>query len=218
MRTETKARLDLTGITGLVLNNAQLADPTNEYTLKIKAITDKGVKMTPEEREQKEALQWTGSLYLGADGSLVFPGRNFIRAFRDVAPTFKAGADIDRGGVMITETELTIFHDGPGELRDDKTGLRFGPVDRKQMYDDPKGRYRFRTVVNGNPTKGPKGGKVVSMRPVLPVWSMSLTVIVFADILGWDKFKSIVDAAGVQGIGNARKLGYGRFSTVVTEL
>ena len=96
MRTETKARLDLTGITGLVLNNAQLADPTCEYTLKIKAITDKGVKMTPEEREQKEALQWTGSLYIGALDDLVFPGRNFIRAFRDVAPTFKAGADIDR--------------------------------------------------------------------------------------------------------------------------
>jgi len=216
MRTETKARLDLTGITGLVLNNAQLADPTSEYTLKIKAITDKGVKMTPEEREQKEALQWTGSLYLSADGSLVFPGRNFIRAFRDVAPTFKAGADIDRGGVMITETELAILHDGPAELTDKVTGLRHGPVDRKRMYDDS--RFRFRTVVNGNPTKGPKGGKVVSMRPVLPAWGMSLTVVVFADILGWDKFKNIVDAAGVQGIGNARKLGYGRFNAKITEL
>lgn len=216
MRTETKARLDLAGITGLVLNNAQLADPTNEFTLKIKAITDKGVKMTPEEREQKEALQWAGSLYLGADGSLIFPGRNFIRAFRDVAPTFKAGVDIDRGGVMITETELAIYHDGPAELKDPKSGLRSGPVDRAAMYDNP--RYRFRTVVNGNPTKGPKGGKVVSMRPVLPTWAMSLTVVVFADILGWDKFKQIVDAAGVQGIGNARKLGYGRFSTEITQL
>ena len=95
MRTQTKARLDLTGVTGLVLNNAQLADPTNEYTIKIKTITDKGVKMTPEDREQREALQWTGSLYLDAEGALIFPGRNFIRAFRDVAPTFKAGADIE---------------------------------------------------------------------------------------------------------------------------
>jgi hypothetical protein len=216
LRTETKARLDLTGITGLVLNNAQLADPTNEYTLKIKAITDKGAKMTPEEREQKEALQWAGSLYLGADGSIVFPGRNFIRAFRDVAPTFRSGAEIDRGGVMITETELPIFHDGPAKFNDAKTGLRSGPVDRQEMYDDP--RFKFRTVVNGNPTKGPKGGKVVSMRPVLPRWAMSLTVVVFADILGWDKFKQIVDAAGVQGIGNARKLGYGRFGAEITEL
>ena len=47
---------------------------------------------------------------------------------------------------------------------------------------------------------------------------MSLTVVVFADILGWDKFKQIVDAAGVQGIGNARKLGYGRFGAEITEL
>ena len=67
-RTQTKARLDLTGVTGLVLNNAQLADPTNEYTIKIKAITDKGVKMTPEDREQREALEWTGSLYLDGRG------------------------------------------------------------------------------------------------------------------------------------------------------
>jgi len=216
MRTETKARLDLTGITGLVLNNAQLADPTCDFTLRIKAITDKGVKMTPEEREQKEALQWAGSLYLGADGSLVFPGRNFIRAFRDVAPTFKAGADIDRGGVMVSETEVQILHGGPADLKDAATGLRYGPVDRKTMYEDPQ--YRFRAVVNGNPTKGPKGGKVVSMRPVLPVWAMSITVIVFADILGWDKFTKIADAAGVQGIGNARKLGYGRFAATVTQL
>jgi hypothetical protein len=216
VRTQTKARLDLTGVTGLVLNNAQLADPTNEFTVKIKAITDKGVKMTPEDREQREALQWTGSLYLDATGALIFPGRNFIRAFRDVAPTFKAGADIDRGGVMVIETEVPILHDGPGELADKPTGLRCGPVDRRKMYDDP--RFRFRTVVNGNPTKGPKGGKVVSMRPVLPVWGMSLTVVVFSDVLGWDKFKSIVEAAGAQGIGNARKLGYGRFNTQVTEL
>lgn len=216
MRTQTKARLDLTGVTGLVLNNAQLADPTNEYTLKIRAITDKGTKMTPEDREIKESLQWTGSLYLDAAGALVFPGRNFIRAFRDVAPPFRAGADIDRGGVMIIETEVPILHDGPGELTDKATGMHYGSVDRRKMYDDP--RFRFRTVVNGNPTKGPKGGKVVSMRPVLPVWAMSLTVVVFSDILGWDKFKSIVEAAEAQGVGNARKLGYGRFNAQVTEL
>jgi len=215
VRTQTKARLDLTGLTGLVLNNAHLADPTNDFTVKIKAITDKGVKMTPEDREQREALQWTGSLYLDAAGALVFPGRNFIRAFRDVAPTFKAGADIDRGGVMVLETEVPILHDGPGELAD-RTGLRHGPVDRRIMYDNP--RFRFRTVVNGNPTKGPKGGKVVAMRPVLPVWAMSLTVVVFSDILGWDKFRAILDAAGVQGVGNARKLGYGRFTAQVAEL
>lgn len=202
MRTETKAQLDLTGVTPLIVNNAQLADPTCQYTMEIKAITDKGVRMTPEEREQKEALQWAGSLYLADDGSLVFPGRNFLRAFRDVAPTFKAGADIDRGGVMIADTEVVTQHDGPS--------------DRRQLWENP--RYRFRTVVNGNPTKGPKGGKVVSMRPVFPVWGMSVTVVVFADILGWDKFEKIIDAAGAQGIGNARKLGYGRFTTKVTKL
>ena len=216
MRTQTKARLDLTGITGLVLNNAQLADPTNEFTIKIKAITDKGVKQTPEDREAKEALEWTGSLYLDSKGSLIFPGRNFIRAFRDVAPPFKAGADIDRGGVMVIETELPILHDGPAELSDKPTGLHHGPVDRRVMYDDA--RYRFRAIVNGNPTKGPKGGKVARMRPILPIWAMSLTVVVFSDILGWDKFKNIVDAAGAQGIGNARKLGYGRFTANVVEL
>lgn len=202
MRTETKARLELTGQTPLVLNNAQLADPTNEYTLQIRAITDKGVKMTPEEREQKEALQWRGSLYLDDAGHVVFPGRSFIRAFRDVAPTFKEGASIDRGGVMIAEAEIPVQHDGPTDLR--------------ELYKNMK--HRFRTVVNGNPTKGPKGGKVTYMRPIFPVWSMSLTVVVFADILGWDKFEKIVDAAGAQGIGNARKLGYGRFTAKVTKL
>lgn len=202
MRTETKARLDLTGLTPLVLNNAQLADPTNDYALKIKHITDKGVRMTAEEREQKEALQWAGSLYLDDSGRIVFPGRNFIRAFRDVAPAFKLGANIDRGGVMIPESEILVDYGGP--------------ADRKALWENPK--YRFRTVVNGNPTRGPKGGKVTSMRPIFPDWAMSFTVVVFADILGWDDFLRIVDAAGAQGIGNARKLGCGRFTAKVTKL
>jgi hypothetical protein len=202
MRTETKARLDLTGMTPLVVNNARLADPTDSIAVQIKHITDKGVRMTAEEREQKEALQWAGSLYLSDDDQVVFPGRNFIRAFRDVAPAFKLGANIDRGGVMILEPEIAVQHDGPQS--------------RKALWENP--RYRFRTVVNGNPTRGPKGGKVTSMRPIFPVWSMSLTAVVFADILGWDDFLRIVDAAGAQGIGNARKLGYGRFTAKVTQL
>jgi len=202
MRTETKARLDLTGITPLVINNAHLADTTNYYAIEIKKITDKGVRMTPEEREQKEALQWTGSLYLDDDGGLIFPARNLLRGLSDASRSFKLGAAMDRGGVMFLETEVPLSHDGP--------------ADRKALYQNA--RYRFRTVVNGNPTRGPKGGKVTSMRPIFPVWAMSMTAVVFADILGWDDFLRVVDAAGAQGIGNARKLGYGRFTAKVTKL
>ena len=202
MRTETKARLDLTGITPLVLNNAQLADPTNYYAIEIKKITDKGVRMTPEEREQKEALQWTGSLYLDDDGRIVFPCRNLLRGIENAARGVRLGANIERGGVMFVETEVPVEHDGPR--------------DRKALWENPK--YRFRAVVNGNPTRGPKGGKVVSMRPVFPVWAMTMTAVVFADILGWDDFLRVLDLAGAQGIGNARKLGYGRFNTKITKL
>jgi hypothetical protein len=202
MRTETKARLDLAGVTPLVLNNAHLADPTTYYAIEIKKITDKGNRMTPEEREQKEALQWTGSLYLDDAGQIVFPTRNLLRGIGDAAKGVRLGANVDRGGVMFTETEVPVQHDGPS--------------DRKALWEDPK--YRFRTVVNGNPTRGPKGGKVVSMRPIFPTWAMTMTAVVFADILGWDDFLRVLDLSGAQGIGNARKLGYGRFTVKVTKL
>lgn len=202
MRTETKARLDLTGITPLVLNNAELADPDSYYATEIKKITDKRNKMTPEEREQKEALQWRGSLYLGEDDALVLPAPNLLASLTEAARTFKKGQLIERGGVMVTETEAPIQYDGPTDL--------------KALYEDH--RFRFRTVVNGNPTRGRNGGKVVSMRPQFPTWTVSYTVVVFADILGWDDFLRIADAAGATGVGNARKLGRGRFSARVVKL
>ena len=215
MKTQVKGRLDLTGVTPLVINNIELADDAYEFTAKIKEITDKGKRgrMTPEMREQKEALQWRGSLYPG--DSIIFPARNFIRAFRDAAGAFSKTPAIDRGGVAVTDVEIQVLHDGPAELIDKDTGLRYGPVDWKAMYDSP--RYRFRTIVNGNPTSGKKA-MIPAMRPIFPVWAMSLSVIVFTDILGWEDFQKILDTASVQGIGNGRKLGYGKFDVKVTEL
>ena len=215
MRNQVKARLEITGLTPLVINNIEMADSEGyEYARLAKEITSKPAKSrTPEMSEQLHALEWRGSFY--ESDSIVFPGRNFIRAITDAARGFKQGASIDRGAVAVTEVEIPVLHDGPALSYDKATGLSYGTVDYKAMYQNK--RYRFRSVVNKNPASGKKA-MVPTMRPILPVWAMSVTVVVFTEILGWDKFVQIIEAAGAQGIGNGRKLGFGKFDVVVQQL
>lgn len=200
MQTSARAEIELTGVSPLVLNNIRLADPTDPVVIKIKEITSKPRK-TPEDLANKEELQWRGSLYLDANGNLIFPVRNILKGISEAARGFKLGPAVERGGVGFIEVEVPLIHDGPD--------------DPAKLWED--GRYRFRTIVNGNPSSRNRA-MVPSMRPIFPVWSLKLSALVFTDILGWDDFIKTTDATGAQGIGNARKLGMGKFEAKVTRL
>lgn len=201
METAIKARLTLTGISPLVLNNGQLADPTNEYTIQIAQIVSKGTRRTPEEREQEELLTWRGSLYV-TDGQLVFPVNAILRSFeRGGVLAGKLGTKTV-AGVIATQTEVPLDYEGPREL--DKLAA--------------DSRFRFRTLVNPNPSSAKKG-KVPRMRPIFPSWSLTVEVIVMSEALGWDDFCRVVRLAGqMEGIGNARKLGMGRYEVEIKKL
>lgn len=200
MQTSARAEVELTGVSPLVLNNIRLADPTDPITMQVKEINSKPRK-TPEDMANREELQWHGSLYLDVGGRLVFPVRSVMKAIADAAKGFKLGAAVERGGVGFREVEVPLIHDGPD--------------DPAKLWADEK--YRFRTIVNGNPSARNRA-MVPSMRPIFPIWSLKLNALVFTEILGWDSFIKIVDAAGAQGIGNARKLGMGKFEAKVTRL
>jgi hypothetical protein len=45
-----------------------------------------------------------------------------------------------------------------------------------------------------------------------------VTVLVLTELINWDAFCKVIDLAGNVGVGNARKIGYGRFDVQITKL
>jgi hypothetical protein len=199
------ARVVLIGTTPLVLDNIEHADPEDPIAREIKAITGKGKDMTDEDRRRKDWLSYNASLYLAPapDGSkrVVIPWVNINRALRTGA--FRVGGTSASGkadgGVASGTLEFPLLHSGP--------------ADPSKLYDDEA--FRLRKMVNKSPAG--KKAMVPSVRPRFPEWSLEMTLIVFNEIIGWDLFERVVAATGTAtGIGNARKLGYGRFTAEVT--
>jgi hypothetical protein len=194
-----RAHVVLTGTTGLVLNNIRLADPEDPVVIERKQITGKR-QMTSEDRERAEFLQWNGSLYEEA-GQIIFPVVNVLRSVQSIAAAFRDKTRVERGVSSAGAVSVPLQYNGPSDLQ--------------KLYEDP--RFRFRTMVNGNPSSGKKA-MVPSLRPVFPEWRIELGLIVFNDVLGWDQFAKYVELAGSgEGIGNARKLGYGRFTAEISK-
>jgi hypothetical protein len=214
-----EARVVLTGKpgNGLVLDNIDTADPENEVNQLVKAITDKKGQMTDEDRKRKDRLAYQGALYLNADKTgLVLPYRCIKRALRSgaylvggTALSGKVNAGVESTGLL--EFPINYY---ASSLEPGKTLPPAGPPPTA-LYDNE--RYRLRLMVNKNPSG--KKTMVPSVRPVLPDWSMELTLTVFNEIVGWDAFVRALEVTGESvGIGNARQLGYGRFHTSVTKI
>ena len=211
LKTHTRARITMNGLTPFVMNNIEHADPEDQLDIEIKALTAKGSKMTPEERAQRDALRWRASLYLGDNGQLVFPARHLIVALSEAAAGIsKKTAIIERGAFAPAELEMQFRYETP-----DGTFSGGAPADLRALYVP---RYTFRAMVNGNPSGGRRKSMVPLVRPIFPRWSMATDLIVYHSEIGWDEFTSVVEATGRVGIGNARKIGMGRFSAELTAM
>lgn len=195
------AQVEITGTTGLVLDNIDSMDPDGKIAREIKKITDKS-EMTEEDRYRKDRLSYSGSLYLDSERNLVLPWRCIKRAL--ISGAYQIGSTSLAGkmdkGVESSATEFALNYTGP---------------EPDKMFDDEQ--FRLRLMVNKNPTG--KKAMVPSVRPILPKWDLTCKVNVFNGIIGWDKFTESIKATGLLiGVGNARKLGYGRFAANVTKL
>ena len=209
MQAYKRARIELIGRSpGLVLNSSELADDTNRYTVQLKEVIGKikqTKNVTDELRERKDLLQWRGSLGdLYTDGAGIFvPAVNLFRATVMAARELNLGTKIEERGAITFETDrLDIRHDGPGD-------------DVSKLYADA--RYRLRIPANPNPSARKKLLLPV-MRPVFPVWRSEVTALMLTELIDWDKFCKVIELTGNGGIGNARKIGYGKFDVRITEV
>ena len=187
--------LKIDGATGLVMHNERLADPLDEYVRAIKEITDKGSKQTDTDRAEVARLEWFGGLYHDTDVGVHVPSWNVIKCLNQgaIGAKTKKGKDVLRSVIATTDRVPLVFD---------------GPLEPSKLFDLPE--FRLRKMVGVN------RGRVPRMRPIFRRWGLEVEVELLEDILSVDDFSRVVHFSGrVEGLCDARLLGYGRFSTEV---
>lgn len=200
-----EARIQVTGQSYLTLNNMEGADPGTELFREKRELVNAGrgkSQLTEAQTARLRRIEWELSLYRGISGELTFPTYNIIQCMTAAARNYKLGATLERGAVAITETEVPIEYEGPRDL--------------DELW--ASGTAAWTTFVNGNPSSGKGSSKIQLTRPRLRPWALSFTAEVDVEMIDWPEFEKVVHTAGRVGLGNARKLGHGRFTADIKQL
>lgn len=195
-RTIVEIAISLVGTTPLVMHNIQLANPDCEWTRAIAAITSNAKqKKTEEGRREIARLEWFGGLYT-EKGVVGVPSINVKRTLQEGAKATKRGKDIVRA-LMPAEVFCPLVYSGPKE------------TDKLQR----KPEFSFTTMV------GVGKNKVLRTRPQFISWKLATTWTLDLNIIDLDDMQGLVETAGrMEGLGDARVLGKGRFTGEVKKL
>lgn len=184
--------ITLTGTTPIMFHNERLANPLDEYVQRMSALNvqkkRKGTD-TLEVLREMARVEWEGGLYIDKTGPLM-PAKMLMGSL-------VAGAKLTRGGRSVQRAALFTRSGYPL--------LYEGPRDIGGLWDD--GRFLDQRMVRVGVVK------VLRSRPIFPEWSVKCGVMLNEDALCVDDLARYLDDAGtMEGIGDARRLGYGRFT------
>lgn len=182
----------LDGKTPLLMHNPQMVDPQFEVNRQIKALTSKR-KKTDEDLAQIEKLEWYGGLYVAPNGKgpeVVQPTSKVRKCLINTAKISKLGKTIERA-LSFAALNVPLVYDGPKDI--------------DKLWADQRFRSRL-SVGIGNK-------RVIRVRPQFSQWKLVLDGVFVEDAgINFDEFERIVELAGVvEGIGDNRVNGYGRF-------
>ncbi len=189
--------ITLTGTSPLLMHNPQMVDPEFDICRSIKAITDKR-KKTDEDRRTIERLEWYGGLYL-ENGLVVQPTSKVRKCLINTARISKMGKFVERA-LSFRSLNTPLIYEGSRDI--------------DALFADPGRRYTSRLSV------GVGNKRVMRVRPQFFPWSLRVEGLLVEDAgLNFDEFSRIVELAGlVEGIGDNRVNGYGRFVGTVEEV
>lgn len=194
--TAIRVRTRLIGTTQYAQHNVHLADPDNYWAREIAKITSKR-KKTEEDRQEIQRLEFLGGLYVHED-RVVVPKMNVRRCFQESAKAVRKGRDITRA---VNAAEPDPF-----------VPLVFEDQDKSPEELLKTGKYKDVTIVAVR-------GRTPRARPVFPVWAISVDWILLVNLLDADEFEEIVKTSGtIEGLGDNRINGWGRFTAEVTRL
>lgn len=189
-----KITIEITGTSPLLMHNPRMVDPEFDLNRQIKLITSKR-KKTDEDNKQIERLEWHGGLYEEA-GVVVQPTSKVRKCIINSAKISKLGRSIERA-LSFGTLNVPLIYEGPKKIDD--------------IFSDPKFHSRLSVGI------GKK--RVMRVRPQFFPWALKIDGLLVEDAgINFDEFKQIVELAGVvEGIGDNRVNGYGRFSVKVKE-
>lgn len=184
--------IELTGTTPLLMHNPRLADPQDPIAREMKMITAKR-KKTDEDHEQLARLEWHGGLYTTEiDGRPVVsqPTAKVRKCLINAAKISKLGKSVERA-VTLLQLDAPLGYEGPDSI--------------DQISADQAFHSRLPVKVGTS--------RVMRVRPKFFPWSLAVDAMFFEDAgLNFHELLAIVEKAGiVEGIGDNRVNGYGRF-------
>lgn len=187
-------KLELTGITPLLMHNVRLVDPDDPYTKAIGRLTAKRTNKTDEDRAEIAKLEFSGGLYHSDKVGPYLPAANIFRSLQKAATVTKEGKKIERGFIPLADA-CPLEYDGPRDI--------------DTLYGDGATQYVDRRAV------GVGMKKVMRVRPIFPEWSCSLEFELDDEVLDPDVFLQIATSAGRrEGLGDYRRF-YGKFAAAV---
>jgi hypothetical protein len=172
-----------------------MVDPEFELKRQIAAITSKR-KKTDEDLAMIARLEWYGGLY-EENGAVVQPTSKIRKCLINTAKINKSGKMVERA-LSFETLNVPLIYDGPKNIDD--------------LFKAE--RYHSRMSV-GIGTK-----RVMKVRPKFFPWALKLSGLFVEDAgLNYEDFERIVELSGiVEGIGDGRSIGYGRFVGKVVTL
>lgn len=187
--------IQIEGISPLLMHNPVMVDPEFELNRQIKEITAKRRK-TDADLQAIERLEWWGGLY-HEHGVVVQPTSKVRKCLVNAGKISKQGKSVERA-LSFKSLNVPLIHTGPSDLN--------------ALFADKRFHSRLSVGV------GMK--RVMRVRPKFFPWQIVVQGIFIEDAgLNIDELVRIVELAGVvEGIGDARAIGYGRFAGKVVRL
>jgi predicted ribonuclease YlaK len=180
---------EIQSIVPLLMHDDKTANPLNEYTKKLKALTGKR-KKTDEDHGAIAEVEWNASLYY-ENGKYIIPTKVLEATLLASAKQFKKGTLLKQ--CVIVSDDL--------ELRFKDSNIKPAKLYQKLEYVD------MRTVKIGQ-------AKTTRCRPKFDNWSGEFTVILDDEKLNAEEIEQIVSNAGKYvGLCDYRPR-YGRFEVI----
>lgn len=166
-------RFEIEGIAATIMHNGQLADPLNEWSKALKALSSKRNK-TDDDREEMGRIEFMGGLYLTSGDNPVpcWPASNIHAMIRSAAKRTKRGNDVLNSVFVLADAPL----------------IYDGPTDPDELHETPGFRdYRGCGVNNAT---------IYRTRPIFPEWSLVFDVDYNPETVDRADLESWIAAAG----------------------
>ncbi len=174
----------------LVMHNVRMADPLDEFTKRLRAVTAKR-KKTEADHEDIARIEFEGGLYFDPELGPYLPAENIYKCLVEGARLTKQGRAVERA-VVISDLMAPLIYDGPRTV-DGLYGAGF-------VYRAPVGVGTSRTI---------------RTRPRFDRWTVGISAFLDEEMLNADEFDEIAVKAGRYiGIGERRPM-FGRFHAIV---